>query len=292
VSFLNDATPRWRRGLRSLAAVGCLLVGGCIGGGEGWITGSIWLASCVNGDALDKKGDFDLGVNFFTGESVEDETQSSVLRRNALTLRLQNASLNIEDSDGLLLQLWDLAGIAQAVVRGDPVGITSKGVCSDPCPTVEDQLRTTLYLNNTCPDGRQPLLAASHEMAAGPEGCLKPTGKELPTCPTLQAADRQALADLCLGRFDDRARGDAVEAVLGGGACIYFCQLGQAKPGGELADPRSFRIDYGDHVSALLAFNVIDGRAVTMSTCAAATGKIRGMFSFDIVRGRSAQAFP
>jgi hypothetical protein len=278
--------------LRPLAIVTCTLVSGCIGGGEGWVTGSMWIASCANGNPLDRKGDFDLSVNFFTGESVEDDT-SSTLRRNALTLRLQNASLNIEDSDGLLLQLWDLAGIAQTVVRGDPVGVTSKDVCSVPCPIVDDQLRSTLYLHNSCPDGRQPLLATSHEMSpAGSADCLKPTGKELPACPTLLPADRQTLTELCLGRFDDRTRGDAIEAVLGGGACIYFCQLGAAKPGGALADPRSFRINYGDRVSALLAFNIVDGRSVTTSTCAAATGKVRGMFSYDVIRGRSAQAFP
>jgi hypothetical protein len=272
-----------------------VLATGCVGSGEGWVTGTLYVSDCLGGQPLDRKGDFDLHLDFFTGDPVEDANVSPSLRRNSLTLRLQNSTNNIEASDGLVLEFQDLGSIVQSVVQGVPVPVTNRNLCTAPCPvTATDQVRARLYLHASCPTARVPLLGSNQEMAfsASSPSCLMPTGKDVAACPTPKPEDKPLLDSLCAGKFNDRAGAATLDRLLGGGACIYLCQLGRAKPGSPPVDPMGFNIDFGDRVAALLAMNVVDGRAVEYGSCASATGQVRGMFAFNVARGHSAQTFP
>ena len=276
-----------------------VLWSGCIAGeGEGWVTGSLHVDNCSAGTPLDKKGDFDLGVDFFAAEPFEDSTALPAQRRNSLTLRLQNTSNKLEESDGLIFQFIDLDAAARSLAQRELLPITSWASCTPPCGKIEDQLRARLYLFAMCPDCRQPLVASHRTMgpAFPPQinsgQCLVPSREENPSCPSLSAADRQTLDDFCSGNFNDRNSADQISQILGDGACMYFCQLGSVRAGQNVQELQAVRIDFGDRVAALFALNIIDARSVELGTCAAAAGQIRGVFNFEVTRGRAVQAFP
>jgi hypothetical protein len=181
-------------------------------------------------------------------------------------------------------------------LNGAPIPVTNKNLCNTPCPVVTDQVRARLFMHASCPDSHDALVASNQEMAGDPQCSLgggeglKPTGRELP-CPT---PDRQAMDALCAGGFNDRSVAGTIDSLLGGSACIYICQLGRAKPGEQLSpeEVAGFRADFGDRVAAVLALNIVDGRAIQYGSCANVAGKVRGMFAFQVARGHSAQTFP
>jgi hypothetical protein len=269
-----------------------LVAGGCVGSGSGWLTGSLYVSNCVSGEPLDRQGDFDLHLDFYTGDPVVDASASTAERRNSLMLRLQNATNNIEESDGVVFEFPNLGGILQRISQGVPIAVTNKNLCTSPCPLSEtDDVRATIYLHASCPDSHYALLGSNREMKplAGDPPCQSPT-QEVAACPT--QVDRKALDDLCAGDFNDRNLAGTIDGLLGGGACMYVCQLGQAKPGESAPDRTTFSVDFGNRVAAIFAMNVVDGRAVAYGSCANATGKVRGMFAYNVVRGHSAQTFP
>jgi hypothetical protein len=262
------------------------------------VAGSLWIQNCVGGRPLEREGDFDLKVDFFAGETIEDTNPSLSQRRNSLLLRLQNTSNNIEESDSLMFQFVDVRVSAQSMAAGLPVPVTSRGVCALPCAAAEDPLRARLTLYTTCPACAQPIIASNRQLV--PSGatlldgapCLMPSGVQSPACPALAAADQTVLDSLCSGDFKSRSGAGEIQRILGGGACAYFCQFGKARAGQSAEDLAGFRIDYGERVAALFALNVVDARALQNGTCAEASGQIYGMFSFEVARGQAAQSFP
>jgi len=271
---------------------------GCLGGGDGWVMGTLWVDNCKNGDPLgesfDRPTTFDLHVDFFTGESMEDSDKSVTQRRSTLVLRIQNTSNNVEVSDGLLLQIIELDVAARSFAAGQPIPISSSNLCpGGNCTLVEDTLRASLYLYSTCPDGRQALNGSSYSLAPSPKDttCLQ-SGALAPPCPVLADAARQSLDTMCKGDFNDRTQAPAISQLLGHGACMYLCALGDARRGQPSDELGGFRISYGDRVAGIFSTGIVDGRAVNLQGCAGGAGEIQGMFDFELARGRSAQSFP
>jgi hypothetical protein len=282
------------RGMILLLLAAC---SGCVGTGEGWLAGSLWIDSCNEGEPLAQKGDFSLDVDFFAGETLEDPNLAISQRRNRLTVRIQVTSNNIEESDGLIFQFLDTAAVARAFVEKTPVPVTNRVTCSGAsCPAEEDLLRARLHLFTRCPDCRQPLVGSSAELGPGPgttssgQPCQRPTGQDRAACATLTSEGRAALDALCAGSFADPSVGATISTYLGiGASCVYLCRFGQAASGQDLA---GFAIRYGDPVAALYSVRIVDGRALEAGTCAVAEGQLTGMVSFDVRRGQSGQAFP
>lgn len=276
-----------------------LAAGGCLGQGEGWVVGRLWVDNCKGGDPMgesfDNPADFDLHVDFFSGESMLDSTESISQRRNSLALRIQNTSNNVEASDGLLIQMIDLNLAARSFAQRLPLAISASGLCpGGNCTLVEDSLRASLYLYSTCPDGRQALSGSSYSFAPSPDDktCLQSTSSITAPCPELTAADRQALDKLCEGDFDDKSLSADVATLLGPGACMYLCTFGKARRGQDPAQLESFSIDYGERVAAIFSTAIVDGRAINLQSCSGGAGEVQGMFDFELARGRSAQSFP
>jgi hypothetical protein len=294
-----------RRPFAPVAAAALLpvLLGACAGSGEGFVTGSLWIDNCRDGDpfggASGSMSDFDLQADFFAGESQEDSNKSLFQRRNGLLIRVQDTSNNIEDSNGIAFQIADVAKAAASFAEKDPIDVTYNGEePSTAGPLVVDEIRSHLYVYAICPSCSQPLVATSNVLAdagvtASGQSCRKPTGVVGTSCPTLTDETRAELDDLCAGPFDDKSVASRLKTLLGEeGACIYFCELGSAARG---ADPESFGgfvIDYGDTLAALFSLKILDGRSIDLESCAAAFGEVQGMFRFDLTRGRAAQAFP
>lgn len=276
-----------------------LLTGGCLGQGTGWVTGGMWVDNCRDGEPLgesqDKLGEFDLHADFFSGEIQEDSNKSDIQRENRLTVRIQNTSNNVEVSDGLLLQMNDLDLAARNFASREPVPIGASGVCpGGSCAVVEDPLRGTLYLHASCPECHQPLVGTTHELepSSADPSCQVATGSLGEACPTLTTEGRDALEELCNGDFADRSAYDVIGQSLGGGACMYFCHLGEARRDQSPQELEGFRVEYGDRIAAIFVMNIVDARAINLQACARAAGEIRGMFDFEVVRGRAAQSFP
>lgn len=269
--------------------------GGCIvGDGSGWITGSLSIDNCFDGEPLVREGDFDLEANFFTGEPLPDSTEVQSQQRNGLNLRIQNTSNNTEDSDGILFQFSDVRAAARLMAAGQPIPITSDGLCDQRCAGSTDLLRSRLFVFASCPDCQQQLLGTSRQLGPSAEdaGCIQPTGVTDPECPTLSAADQQALNEICGSDFSLRTFEARVDEILGGGACLYLCRFGDLTAGESAGSLDDFVIEYDDHIEALFSMSVVDARAIDQQTCAAASGQVRGMFSFEIDRGSAAQSFP
>jgi hypothetical protein len=292
--------------------IAALVVTGCnVGDGEGWFTGRLWVDNCKGGESIGTQsapGEYDLDADFFAAQPMEDSSESSIQRRNNLIVRVQPTSNNLEVSDGVLLQFVDLDRAAQAFAKGQLLEITDTSLCNGSycTPTQEDVLRANLYLYTTCPDLRQPLVGGSHVMTPSADGsCLKHVGAGgvppvtplKPPCPQLTAAAKAGLEGLCAGDFNNReAQVQAnIETWLGGGsggACVYLCAFGRAQRGQSDKELEGILVDYGDTVAAIVSMNIVDGRAVSLQTCARVAGKINGMFSLEVVRGRAAQSFP
>jgi hypothetical protein len=275
-------------------------LGGCIGRGDGWIIGKLWLDNCKDGEPLgeayDKQSEFDLHADFFSGEPIEDSNKSVSQRSNRLTIRIQNTSNNLEVSDGLLIQVVDLDLAARSFAESQPMQISTSDLCpGGDCSLVEDHLRASLYLYATCPDGRQPLTGSSYTVSPSTQDatCLLSTGTQTSACPSLSATQRQTLEQLCESDFNDRGSYDAIGQLLGTrGACMFFCSLGEARRGQDPSELAGFRVSYGDRIAAIISTNIVDGRAINLQGCAGAAGELRGMFDFELARGRSAQSFP
>lgn len=277
------------------------------GGGDGWVKGRLWVENCRDGEPLgqapSKPADFDLGADFFAGETHEDSNESPSQRRNGLSIRVQDTSNNIEDSNGVALQLLDLRSIARIMVKGEPVPITYRVGCTgSACSGKDDLIRARLYLYAICPNCHQPMVASSQQVKLLPDdtgagssasGCLLPSSTSLPACPTLDATRKQELDALCIGEgARDSAFSTQVDTLLGTGTCLYLCRLGSAQRGQDPSTLDNFRIDYGDRVTGVFSFSVIDGRSLQQNTCGQVLGVVQGMFDFEVARGRVAQSFP
>lgn len=294
-----------------LALVLTALAGpGCIGDGEGWVKGKLWIDNCNDGDSIgesqSKQADFDLVPDFFVGEPEADGNKSAEQRRNTLAIRIQHTSNNIEESNGLLIQFNDIDLAAEGYAKGIPLDISNSGLCQGtPNCAYHDSLRATLYLFSACRDLRQPLVGSSFKLKSVPGAttddpvCMQPdvsvTGmiNLALACPTLTDADRQTLDTLCAGSFQDPTKEKVISSILGGGgACLYLCQFGDVRKGQNSSELKGTRINYGDQVAGIFSMTILDGRSIMLGTCSKAKGAISGMFSFKVVRGRSAQSFP
>ncbi len=296
--LLSLAALAGPRAASAALLAGSLLLGGCIvGRGEGWVAGSVTTTDCKDGVPLEApQGGFDLKVDFYSGESLQDDSESVVQRQSRLTLRLQNTSNNLEQSDGLILQFLDVEKVARRFVAGEVLPVTATGTCTGgACDNAADLVRGRLYLYTTCPENREPLVASSRSYSTpsgASAGCQVPSAREAPSCPTLTAATRAQLDALCQGDFNSRASAETLRGVLGGGACLYLCRFGAAVVGQDPAALTGFTIEYGDRVAALFSLAIVDARAVELGTCAAASGSMQGMVNLEVRRGQSAQAFP
>lgn len=292
------------------SAAACLLAGGCqTGSGDGWIVGSVVVDECRGAESLARAGDYDLGADFFAADPLHDASETTTVQRNSLTVRIQHTSNRVEESDGMVLHLHDTAAAARAFVRGEPV---PAGECLRlaGCPSGDLVLRAHLNLYNTCPANRSALAASSRALRlvtdAPREGCLRPEpATDAPTspCPEITEAERAELEALCDGDFNDRSVEPTIQRILGrddvfegervaGGACVFFCALGKARRGQPAAELAGFEIDFGDRVAAIFSFNMVDARAFELEQCATARAQLHGRFSFEVVRSRTAQAFP
>jgi hypothetical protein len=269
-----------------------LVATGCIGSGDGWLAGNLWIEDCDEGTPLPRDTPFALDVDFFAGETLEDPNASLAQRRNRFALRIQVTSNNIEESDGLIFQFLDAEAAARAHVAGQGLPITNRVTCSGAsCPPSEDLVRARLHLFTRCPACRQPLVGAADELGTVPgTSCRRPSGTVPPACPAVNAEGRAALDALCAGSFRDPSAATTIRTHLGAeGACLWLCEFGQARSAADLA---GFAIRYGDRVAALYSIRIVDGRALETGGCAVAEGQIAGMVSFEVRRGQSAQAFP
>jgi len=122
-----------RLGPVALFALGCT-----VGEGEGWVKSDrLFIEDCWTGS-------FDLGPDFFAGNSFRDES---------ITLRIQRGD-NIEElSDGLVIQITELKTarppVGVPVEVGMPVGVHAPGeeIVYDPDPAT---VSLALYLHDSC----------------------------------------------------------------------------------------------------------------------------------------------
>ncbi|MDX9999824.1 MAG: hypothetical protein RBU30_00870 [Polyangia bacterium] len=280
-----------RPGSRFALAVLLLLVAAAVAGcptgeGEGRVVGRFYVLGCdeeYNFGSLGTPAFFDLGVNFFVGEPVLDETEWGP--RHGLDLRLQKGGNNIEDGDSLFLQIWDVAAAAErfAEGQGSPIG-----------PGLEARAALLLYV--TCPTFFGGLVAAPRP---GMEAC--PTLDATETVERCTAMDFNAKLDP-EGDFSPLAQGHS---------CVVFCRLGNARRGEVV--PRGFSVEFGDEVQGFFQVNLLDLRLYTEgvevcsdgidndqdgvvdeSDCSLSRGQgmLRGTFNFEVRRGQVAQEFP
>jgi hypothetical protein len=141
----------------------------------------------------------------------------------------------------------------------------------------------------------QPLVGTNYQMqkdSAAPT-CLRPTGNEsADPCPAPTAAQKAELDQLCAADFNDKSHADKLGQLLGSGSCLWLCTLGQAQRGQSLDELKGFFVNFNQPVAGLFSMAVEDGRAIRNNSCAEARGVLRGMFSFEVERGRAGQSFP
>lgn|GEM_PF-3748515 len=269
-----------------------LVLAGCrTGSGEGWVSGELRIDDCGSQKAYssDPGRTFALPVDFYAGDPLISRIETAATRRSSLTLRLQGSSNSFEQTDGLMLQLRDLEDAARAIAAGMPLSLTDSS---------NKLVRAQIYLYNSCPANRSPIVASNRTMtlntgAAG-EKCLEVDAAIPPSCPTLTAAQRTELLGLCQEDFNLRTpeRDKQITRLLGGGACLFLCQMGIAHYGVNTDNFQFFEIDYGDVISGIFSFGMVDQRAVELNECAHASGQVNGMFRFDLLRTRVSQSFP
>lgn len=298
-SRVRAPTPRVALGLVALlATVGCVRGGS----GSGWVVGSLWVESCRGSHSLGPLSDFDLGLDSFFGDPLIDTSGPPAQRQSRLALRLQQTAGNLEEVDSAVLQLEDTVQAAQALVAREPIPFSDDALCPG-CTDINTALRLKLNLFLRCPDNRAPLTAGSFALEQRPTTgtardttCLLPVATTPPpACPTLGDAERARLDRLCSGAFDDRGARAEIEDLLGTqGACLYLCQLGRlrADQGPPATVPAAFAVGFDDTVAAIFSTALVDARAVRLNRCAQASGRLVGMFRFDVARSRVAQPFP
>jgi len=278
-----------------------LCLAGCnVGGGDGWAKGRLWVENCTDGNPFGesphKPDDFDLRADFYAGEPMEDSNASIEQRRNALNIRIQDTSTNLEASNGLFFQFLNLTAAAHSLAQSALLPVSSKELCCEKdCTNPLDVLRVSLYLFAVCPNCKQPMVGSNCIQAAdkNDQQCLLASGKEIPApCPALTAAQQHQLNTICLGDFNDSSVAGRIRQIMGSGSCLYLCQFGAAQRGQPLEQLKGFRIDYEQHVAGLFSISIKDGRALKLRTCAKTLGDIQGMFSFEVKRGRAGQSFP
>lgn len=254
------------------------------------MTGELRIDDCKGSAYSSDPGrSFSLPVDFYAGDPLISRVESEATRRSGLTLRLQGSSNSFEQTDGLMLQFRDLEVVARSVAAGMPLGLTD---------TSNKLVRAQIYLYNSCPDNGSPIVASSRTMTlntgiAG-EKCLQVDAAIPASCPTLTEAQRTELLGLCQEDFNLRSpeRDAQITRLLGGGACIFLCQLGIASYGVSTDNFQVFELYYGDVVSGIFSFGLVDQRAVELDECAHASGNVNGMFRFDLLRTRVSQSFP
>jgi hypothetical protein len=291
---------------RALSALVALaMVASCqrVGSGDGWVAGSLWVEHCRSGQPLGPLDDFDLNADFFTGDPLFDASDATALRQSRLTVRIQETSNNIEETNGVLMQFQDLVQAAQAFAASEPMAFSDDSLCPG-CTDINTALRMQLGLYVRCPDNRAPMAAGVFPLAEGstggtarPEDCLllDPDAEAPPACPVLDDSERAALDAICEeADFNDRGHLAEIRELLGGDgrACMYLCSLGRARRGDDPQQLLGFEIDYGDRVAALFSAAIADTRAVRLGRCARAQGHLVGMLDFEVVRNRVAQPFP
>ncbi|MBK8482596.1 MAG: hypothetical protein IPL40_15770 [Proteobacteria bacterium] len=287
-----------------LGLVALLGGGGCSrgGAGSGWVVGSLWVESCRGSKALGPLEDFDLGVDSFFGDPLIDTEGAPAQRQNRLAVRLQHTAGNIEEVDSAVLQLADTVQAAQSLMARQPIPFSDEALCPG-CTDINTALRLRLNLFVRCPENRAALTAGSFALEERPTTgtareatCLLPAARPAPApCPTLGETELARLDHLCLGAFDDRSARAEIEAVLGTqGACLYLCQLGRlhTEQGEQASAPGNFSVGFDDTVAAIFSTALVDARAVRLNRCAQASGRLVGMFRFDVARSRLAQPFP
>ena len=276
-------------------ATGCLA-----GGGEGWVVGSLSIDSCSTGGDPYQDGDFDLRADFFGGDPVLDSTDNASLRQSTLLIRIQESSNLLEESNGLLIQFHDMVAAASQFSLGQPIPLTDDSLCPG-CTSVNTVARMQLGLFSTCPGNRSPLSANAARLVDTQRGigeedatCMLPeTGAMNEPCPKLSATDRAELDAICAEPdFSSRVARRTIEERLGGGACLYLCEFGDAERGSPRADLEGFEILFGDTVSAIFSAQIVDTRALRLSHCALGTGQLTGRFRLEVVRNRVVQPFP
>ncbi|MFH1132544.1 MAG: hypothetical protein V1754_14500 [Pseudomonadota bacterium] len=275
----SEIMLKWIIGFLIVGVVGC-----STGGGEGWVVGSVNVDTCNAKKYVEQ--DFDLKIDFFAGDLLIDSSNSPNTRRDSLTIRLQPTSNTMEQSDGLLIELHDLVAIAQQFAEGKAIPVSI-----DDSSLVHSQL----HLFSTCPDNGAPLCASNEVFVSDASGeCLQPNGEEKPACPEISPADEDDLERLCRGEFDQNTTENSaqINGLLGGGACLYMCELGLAQRGQDPAQLENFEMDYGKMISAIFSFNLVDARAIELGTCSRGFAQLNGMFRFKLSRSRVAQAFP
>jgi hypothetical protein len=110
-----------------------------IGRGEGSVTGTVRVPSCRLTDDT-----FDLGVNFFGAELINDpERRDPTRRRERMLIRLQRGTYREADSDGLLISVDDVNEVERELLDV-PIEI---GTGPDA------RVRMTLYLGQRCLSG-------------------------------------------------------------------------------------------------------------------------------------------
>lgn len=281
-----------------MVAFSCAITSGCFtGSGEGWVSGSLNVTQCVDGEPY--QGAIKLDVDFFSGEPLFDSTRSEVERRDRVTIRLQETGSLIEHTNGLLLELFDMRRLAQQMIARQPVAISDEGPCAANCASLDPLIKGQVYFFSACPANRQPLVLSARPVAsidsalARAETC-PPLREQSPTiCPTLNEAEQQTLDRLCTeSSFDDPSAAQTIRSILGDSGCFYFCQLGSVTSKSTLAEASEYKLDFGDEISALFVANLLDKRAFELNVCPAASGQITSRFRFKLRRGPAAQQFP
>ncbi len=131
------ASSARRSGAAALVALATLACS--LGRGEGVVTGTVRVPSCRLTDDT-----FDLGVNFFGAEFINDpERRDPTRRRERMLIRLQRGSYREADSDGLLISVADANEIERDLLDV-PIEVGT-----DP----DARVRMTLYLGQRCLSG-------------------------------------------------------------------------------------------------------------------------------------------
>lgn len=163
-----------------VSLLACALTGACsVGHGEGEISGTIEIEDCR------AAGRYDLEPSAFFAQSVEDLLRIRVQRGSDLEVR----------SDGLAVLVEDAPRLKRNFL-GVPLEVTPVGMPLEVMPDADPAVFVSVYLNETCPPGRELTPVALGAMSGTIEF-------EEIYAPQVDDSDVQIRAELDGVRFED-----------------------------------------------------------------------------------------
>lgn len=151
----RPSTPRRHPAQALLAAA---LLCGCEGGGEGQVSGSLFLRGCPEQGSAAAPAPFALDPSYFAADTIRSATAgqsgSQLDERipNRMELRLQRSSHRPELTDAFALYLTDVDALRGRLGQPFPISAAPLSGAEAPLPAeAPPTVRAALWLRGTCP---------------------------------------------------------------------------------------------------------------------------------------------